>query len=60
MLCARHLLWLPPFLMPDHGAQDRQHLAHAGRQGDLPRCTQARIKRFDHRIIAHGHERTQV
>ena len=35
MLCAWHLLYLPRLLVLDHGIQNRQELAHAGRQRNL-------------------------
>jgi hypothetical protein len=63
MLCARHLLHVPGCLVLAHGVEDRQELAHAGRQRYLlgfARGAQALVKGFEHRIIADGHEGTHV
>ena len=63
MLCARHLLHVPRLLVLCHGIENGQELTHAGRERDLlgfARRAQARIKGFEHRIIADGHEGTHV
>ena len=63
MLSDSSLLRLPGGVVVHHGVQNRQQLAHAGRQRDLrglPRRPQALIKRFEYRIIAHRHEGPHV
>ena len=63
MLCARHLLHVPGFLVLDHGIEHRHELAHTGRQRHLLgfACgAQALVKRFEHRMIADGHEGTHI
>ena len=61
MFCAWHLLSLPRLLVRAPGIQNRQELAHAGRQRTLlgfARGAPALGKGFEHRLRADGHEGT--
>ncbi len=54
---------LPRGLMLHHGVEDRQQLAHAGRQGHLfgfARGEQALVEGCEHRIMADRHERGHI
>jgi hypothetical protein len=49
--------------MFDHGVQDREQLAHAGRQGDLggfPGGPQPLVERLEDGVMAHGGQRAHV
>src|SRR6266511_3700546 len=63
MLCARHLRRLPRGLVLHHSSENRQELAHAGRQRDLRRfATRAQvcIKPFEYRVVPNRNERTHI
>src|SRR5262245_48549246 len=63
MLCARHLRRLPRGLVLHHSRENRQELAHAGRQRDLRRFAtrpQVFIKPFEYRVVPNRNERTHI
>jgi hypothetical protein len=63
MLCTRHLLHVPRLLVLDHGIENRQELAHTGRQRDLRYFAgraQALIKPFEDVVIPDRDQRTHV
>ena len=63
MLGDRFLLYVARRLVFGHGSENRQELAHAGRQRDLRRFAsraQALIKPFAYRVVADRNPRTHV
>ena len=61
MLCARPLLRVPRGLVRHPGMENRQELAHAGRQRDFRRVasrSQALVQSFAYRVLPHRATRT--
>ena len=57
MLGARHLLHVPRLLVLDQGMENRQELAHTGREGDLggfPGGAQAMVEGRHNRVVPDG------